>query len=146
MSPTSSSPSTPQSVFLRDENEFSPNLDRPLGRKSSKKQAKDKNSLINDSEGSITTEQWQQRIELAHAKAERQERALAQHAEQLAQHAEQLAQQAIQLINDQKRNELEEKRLALQIMQTDTTNMDPATAEYWENLKLETMRKRTFNV
>ena len=139
MSPTSSSPSTPQSVFLRDENEFSPNLDRPLGRKSSKKQAKDKNSLINDSEGSITTERWQQRIELAHVKAERQERALAQHAEQLAQ-------QAIQLINDQKRNELEEKRLALQIMQTDTTNMDPATAEYWENLKLETMRKRTFNV
>ena len=138
MSPTSSSPSTPQSVFLRDENEFSPNLDRPLGRKASKKQAKDKNS-INDSEGSITTERWQQRIELAHAKAERQERALAQHAEQLAQ-------QAIQLINDQKRNELEEKRLALQIMQTDTTNMDPATAEYWENLKLETMRKSTFNV
>ena len=139
MSPTSPSPSTPQSVFLRDENKFSPNLDRPLGRKASKKQGKDKNSLINHSEGSITTERWQQRIELAHAKAERQERALAQHAEQLAQ-------QEKQLIIDQKRNELEEKRLALQIMQTDTTNMDPATAEYWENLKLETMRKRTFNL
>ena len=139
MSPTSSSPSTPQSVFLRDENEFSPNLDRSLGRKASKKQGKDKNSLINDSEGSITTERWQQRIELAHAKGERQEKALAQHAEQLAQ-------QAKQLIIDHKRNKLEEKRLALQIMQTDTTNMDPVTAEYWENLKLETMRKRTFNL
>ena len=78
-------------------------------------------------------------IELAHAKAERQERALAQHAEQLTQ-------QAKQLINYQKRNEHEEKRLALQIMQTDTTNMNPATVEYWENLKLETMRKITFNL
>ena len=139
MSHTSSSPSIPQSVLLRAENEFSPNLDRPLGRKASKKQGKDKNSLINDYEGSITTERWQQMIEFAHAKVERQERALAQHAEQLAQ-------QAKQLIIDQKRNELEEKHLALQIMKIDTTNMDPATAEYWENLKLETMRNRTFNL
>ena len=30
-------------------------------------------------------------------------------------------------------------------METDTTGMDPLSATYWNNLKIEVMKKRGFN-
>ena len=33
----------------------------------------------------------------------------------------------------------------MKIMETDTTSMDPLFATYWNNLKIEVMKKRGFN-
>ena len=85
--------------YLGDDTEPSstPNLDRPLGRKASKKQ----------------------------------EIALEQHRKQLEIEERQV--QEIQMQNEMK------------IMETDTTGMDPIYATYWNNLKIEVMKKRGFN-
>ena len=62
------------------------------------------------------------------------------------------AQQDITLEQHRKQLEIEERRVQeiqmqneMKITETDTTGMDPISATYWNNLKIEVMKKRGFN-
>ena len=62
------------------------------------------------------------------------------------------AQQEIALEQHRKQLEIEERHVQeiqmqneMKIMETDTTGMDPISATYWNNLKIEVMKKRGFN-
>ena len=58
----------------------------------------------------------------------------------------------IALEQHRKQLEIEERHVQeiqmqneMKIMETDTTGMDPLSATYWNNLKIEVMKKRGFN-
>ena len=114
-----------------------PNLDRPLGRKVSKKQLKNKEKQI-DFERSLDHHHLNERMEVERQKVERHNKIYAQQEIALEQHRKQLEieerhVQGIQMLNEMK------------IMETDTTGMDPHSTTYWNNLKIEVMKKRGFN-
>ena len=133
-SPTGSTP------YLGDDTErsSSPNLDRPLGRKASKKQLKNKEKQT-DVERSLDHHHWNERMEVERQKVERQNKIYAQQEIALEQHRKQLAIEERHVQEIQMQNEMK-------IMETDTTAMDPLSATYWNNLKIEVMKKRGFNL
>ena len=62
------------------------------------------------------------------------------------------AQQEIALKQHRKQLEIEERHVQeiqmqneIKIMETDTTSMDLISETYWNNLKIEVMKKRGFN-
>ena len=62
------------------------------------------------------------------------------------------AQQEIALEQHRKQLEIEERHVQeiqmqneMKIMETDTTGIDPLSATYWNNLKIEVMKKQGFN-
>lgn len=121
--------------YLGDDTEPSstPNLDRPLGRKASKKQLKNKEKQTGV-EPSLDHHHWNQRMEMERQKVERHDKIYVQQEIALEQHRRQL--------------EIEERQVQqneMKIMETDTTGMDPISAIYWNNLKIEIMNKRGFN-
>ena len=79
-------------------------------------------------------------MEVERQKVERHDKIYAQREIALEQHRKQLKieerQQQVQEI--QMQNEMK-------IMETDTTGMDPISTTYWNNLKIEVMKKRGFN-
>ena len=126
--------------YLGDDTErsSSPNLDRPLGRKASKKQLKNKEKQT-DVERSLDHHHWNERMEVERQKVERQKQIYAQQEIALEQHRKQLAIEERHVQEIQMQNEMK-------IMETDTTAMDPLSATYWNNLKIEVMKKRGFNL
>ena len=66
-----------------------PNLDRPLGRKASKKQLKNKEKQT-DVERSLDHHHWNERMEVERQKVERHDKIYAQHEIALEQHRKQL--------------------------------------------------------
>ena len=108
------------------------NLDRPLGRKASKKQLKYKEKQT-DAERSLDHHHLNERMEV-----ERQDKIYAQQEIALEQHRKQLEIEERQVQEIQMQNEMK-------IMETDTTGMNPLSATYWSNLKIDVMKKRGFN-
>ena len=125
--------------YLGDDTEPSstPNLDRPLGRKASKKQRKNKDKQA-DVERLLDHHHWDEIMEVERQKVERHDKMYAQQEIALEQHRKQLEIEETQVQEIQMQNEMK-------IMETDTTGMDPISATYWNNLKIEVMKKRSFN-
>ena len=125
--------------YLGDDTEPSstPNLDRLLGRKASKKQLKNKEKQI-DVERSLDHHQWNERMEVEQQKVERHDKIYAQQEIALEQHRKQLEIEERQVQEIQMQSEMK-------IMKTDTTCMDSLSATYWNNLKIEVMKKHGFN-
>ena len=83
-SPAASSPATPQSVNLGDDYEDPTRNVRPMGRNASKLKKKNCNTNVEETPLSQVLDQYRkEKFELERAKAERHERALAQHDRQL---------------------------------------------------------------
>ena len=125
--------------YLGDDTEpsSSPNLDRPLGRKASNKQLKNKEKQT-DVEISLDHHYWNQRMEVERQKVERHDKIYAQQEIALEQHRKQLEIEERQVQEIQMQNEMK-------IIETDTTGMDSLSATYWNNLKIEVMKKRGFS-
>ena len=125
--------------YLGDDTEPSstPNLDRPLGRKASNKQLKNKEKQT-DVERSLDHHHWNERMEVARQKVERHDKIYAQQEIALEQHRKQLEIEERRVQKIQMQNEMK-------IMETDTIGMDPLSTTYWNNLKIEVMKKRGFN-
>ena len=125
--------------YLGDDTErsSSPNLGRPLSRKASKKQLKNKEKQT-DVERSLDHHHWNERMEVERQKVQRHNKIYAQLEIALEQHRKQLEIEERQVQEIQMQNEMK-------IMETDTTAMDPLSATYWNNLKIEVMKKRGFN-
>ncbi|XP_038709091.1 uncharacterized protein LOC120003981 [Tripterygium wilfordii] len=103
-------------VDLGDDSEPSSNQERPLERKASKEMLKKKKGE-EVGEGSISTftpEFWKHKEECEKEKADSHERALQQHQEML---------------------HIQRQRLNMDIIQTNTSNMDPRQAAYFKQLK-----------
>ena len=77
-------------------------------------------------------------MEVERQKVERQDKIYAQQEIALEQHRKQLEIEERQVQEIQMQNEMK-------IMETDTTGMDPLSATYWNNLKIEIMKIRGFN-
>ena len=116
--------------YLGDDTEpsFSPNLDRPLGRKVLNKQLKNKDKQT-DVERSLDHHHLNEIMEVERQKVERHNKIYAQQEIALEQHRRQLEIEEIQVQEIQMQNEMK-------IMETDTTGMDPLSATYWHNLKI----------
>ena len=125
--------------YLGDDTEplSTPNLDRPLRRKASKKQLKnkEKKTVV---ERSLDHHHWNERIEVERQKVERQDKIYVQQEIALEQHRKQLEIEERHMQEIQMQNEMK-------IMEIDTTGMDPLFATYWNNLKIEVMKKRGYN-
>ena len=77
-------------------------------------------------------------MEMERQKVERHEKIYAQQEIALEEHRKQLEIEERQVQEIQMQNEMK-------IMETDTTSMDSISATYWNNLKIEVMKKRGFN-
>ena len=77
-------------------------------------------------------------MEVERQKVERHNKIYAQQEISLEQHRKQLKIEERQVQEIQMQNEMK-------IMEIDTTSMDPLSATYWNNLKIEVMKKRGFN-
>ena len=125
--------------YLGDDAEPSstPNLNRQLSRKASNKQLNNKEKQT-DVERSLDHHHWNEKLEVEQQKVERHDKIYAQQEIALEQHRKQLEIEERQVQEIQMQNEMK-------IMETDTTSMDPISATYWNNLKIEVMKKRGFN-
>ena len=125
--------------YLGDDTEPSStlNLDRSLGRKASKKQLKNKEKQTK-TERSLDHHHWNERMKVEQQKVEQQDKIYAQQEIALEQHRKQLEIEERQVQEIQMQNKMK-------IMETDTTGMDPLSATYWNNLRIEVMKKRGFN-
>ena len=86
-----------------------------------------------DVERSLDHHHWNERMEV-----ERHNKIYAQQEIALEQHRKQLEIEERQVQEIQMQNEMK-------IMETDTTAMDPLSTTYWNNPKIEIMKKRGFN-
>ena len=77
-------------------------------------------------------------MEVERQKVERHDKIYAQHEISLEQHRKQLEIEERQVQEIQMQNEMK-------IMETDTTGMDLISTTYWNNLKIEVMKKQGFN-
>ena len=77
-------------------------------------------------------------MEVERQKVERQDKIYTQQEIALEQHRKQLEIEERYVQEIQMQNEMK-------IMETDTTVMDLISATYWNNLKIEVMKKRGFN-
>ena len=77
-------------------------------------------------------------MEVERQKVERQDKIYAQQEIALEQHRKQLEIEERLVQEIQMQNEMK-------IMEIDTTDMDSLSATYWNNLKIEVMKKRGFN-
>ena len=100
----------------------SPNLDRPLGRKASKKQLKNKEKQT-DVETSLDHHHWNEIMEVERQKVERHNKIYVQHEIALEQHRKQLEIEERQVQEIQMQNEMK-------IMEIDITGIDPLSATY----------------
>ena len=114
-----------------------PNLDKSLGKKASKKQLKNKEKQT-DVERSLDHHHLNERMEVERQKVEQHDKIYAQHEIALEQHRKQLEIEERHVQEIQMQNEMK-------IMETDTTGMNPISATYWNNLKIEVIKKQGFN-
>jgi TolA-binding protein len=133
-SPTSSTPSTPGSVSLGEDSEPLIYQDRPIGQKAAKERLKHRQGKDKVGEVSVTNLLQQFRdtvVEIEDQK--KQDRKIM------------LEQQAMMIQQSQEKQELDRIEKEEQIMKMDISNLDPISAAYFQNRKLEIMQKRGFD-
>jgi len=133
-SSTSSAPSTPDSVSLGEDSEPLIYQDRPIGQKAAKELLKRKQGKDKVGETTVTNLLQQFRDTLVEIEDQKkQDRKIM------------LEQQAMMIQQSQEKQELDMIEKEEQIMKMDISNLDPISAAYFQNRKLEIMQKRGFN-
>jgi hypothetical protein len=108
--------------------------DRPIGQKAAKKRLKRKQGKDKVGETTVTNILQQFRDTLVEIEdKKKQDRKIM------------LEQQAIMIQQSQEKQELDRSEKKEQIMKMDISNLDPISAAYFQNRKLEIMQKRGFN-
>jgi len=133
-SSTSSAPSTLDSVSLGEDSEPLIYQDRPIGQKAAKERLKRKQGKDKVGETTVTNLLQQFRDTLVEIEDQKkQDRKIM------------LEQQAMMIQQSQKKQELNRIEKEKQIMKMNIYNLDPISAAYFQNKKLEIMQKRGFN-
>jgi len=133
-SSTSSAPSTPDSVSLGEDSEPLIYQDRPIGQKAAKERLKRKQGKDKVEETTVTNLLQQFRDTLVEIEDQKkQDRKIM------------LEQQAMMIQQSQEKQELDRIEKEEQIMKMNISNLDPISAAYFQNRKLEIMQKRGFN-
>ncbi|KAL9365124.1 hypothetical protein Peur_042997 [Populus x canadensis] len=133
-SSTSSAPSTPDSVNLGEDSEPLIYQDRPIGQKAAKERLKRKQGKDKVGETTVTNILQQFRDTLVEIEDQKkQDRKIM------------LEQQAMMIQQSQEKQELDRIEKEEQIMKMDISNLDPISAAYFQNRKLEIMQNRGFN-
>jgi hypothetical protein len=133
-SPASSTPSTPDSVRLGEDSEPLIYQDRPIGQKAANERLKRRQGKDKVGEVTVTNLLQQFRDTLIEIEDQKkQDRKLI------------LEQQAMMIQQSQEKQELDRIKKEEQIMKIDISNLDPISAAYFQNRKLEIMQKRGFN-
>jgi len=133
-SSTSSTPSTPDSVSLGEDNEPLIYQDRPIGQKAVKERLKRRQGKDKVGEVTVTNLLQQLRDTLVEIEDQKkQDRKIM------------LEQQAMMIQQSQEKQELDRIEKEEHIMKMDISNLDPISATYFQNRKLEIMQKRGFN-
>jgi hypothetical protein len=133
-SPASSAPSTSDSVSLGEDSELLIYQDRPISQKVAKKRLKRKQGKDKVREVTVTNLLQQFRDTLVEIEDQKkQDRKIM------------LEQQAMMIQQSQEKQELDRIEKEEQIMKMDISNLDPISAAYFQNRKLEIMQKRGFN-
>ena len=126
-SPASSTPSTPDSVSLGEDSEPLIYQDRPIGQKAAKERLKRRQGKDKVGDATVTNLLQQFRDTLVEIEDQKkQDRKIM------------LKQQAMMIQQSQEKQEEE-------IMKMDISNLDPISAAYFQNRKLEIMQKRGFD-
>jgi len=133
-SPASSTPSTPDSVSLREDSEPLIYQDRPIGQKAAKERLKRRQEK--DKVGDVTVTNLLQQFRDTLVEIEDQKK---QDSKIM------LEQQAMMIQQSQEKQELDRIEKEEQIMKMDISNLDPISATYFQNRKLEIMQKRGFD-
>jgi hypothetical protein len=134
VSPTSSASSTPDSVSLEEDSEPLIYQDRPIGQKPVTEQLKRRQGKDKVGELTVTNLLQQFRDTLVEIEDQKkQDRKII------------LEQQAMMIQQSQEKQELDRIEKEEQIMKMDISNLDPISATYFQNRKLEIMQKRGFN-
>jgi hypothetical protein len=133
-SPTSSTPSTPDSVSLGEDSEPLIYQDRPIGQKAVKERLKRRQGKDKVGEVSVTNLLQQFRDTLVEIEDQKkQDRKIM------------LEQQAMMIQQSQEKQELDRIEKEEQIMKMDISNLYPISVAYFQNRKLEIIQKRGFN-
>ena len=131
---TSSAPSTPDSVSLGEDSESLIYQDRSIGQKAANERLKRKQGKDKVGEVTITNILQQFRDTLVEIEDQKkQDRKIM------------LEQQAMMIQQSQEKQEVDMIEKEEQIMKIDISNLDPISAAYFQNRKLEIMQKRGFN-
>jgi len=108
--------------------------DRPIGQKAAKERLKRRQRKDKDEDVAVTTLLQQFRDTLVEIEDQKkQDRKVM------------LEQQAMMIQQSQEKQELDMIEKEEQIMKMDISNLDPISAAYFQNRKLEIMQKRGFN-
>ena len=127
-SPTSSTPSTPNSISLGEDNDAFVYQTRPIGQKAAKERLKSRQEKEKVGETSVATILQQLKDSFNEIEVEKK------HDRKIM-----LEQQALLIKQKQEKQEME-------IMKMDTSTMDPISAAYFEDKKLEIMEKKSTNL
>jgi hypothetical protein len=131
---TSSAPSTFDSVSLGEDSEPLIYQDRPIGQKAAKERLKRKQEKDKVGETTVTNLLQQFRDTLVEIEDQKkQDRKIM------------LEQQTMMIQQSQEKQELDMIEKEEQIMKMDISNLNPISAAYFQNRKLEIMQKRGFN-
>jgi len=131
---TSSTPFTPDSVSLGKDSELLIYQDRPIGQKAAKEWLKRKQGKDKVGETTVTNLLQQFKDTLVEIKDQKKQDKKIM-----------LEQQAMMIQQSQEKQELDMIEKEEQIMKMDISNLDPISAAYFQNRKLEIMQKRGFN-
>jgi len=133
-SPASSTPSAPDSVSLGEDSEPLIYQDRPIGQKATKERLKRRQWKDKVGDVAVTNLLQQFRDTLVEIEDQKkQDRKIM------------LEQQAMMIQQSQEKQELDMIEKEEQIMKMDISNLDPISAAYFQNRKLEIMQKRGFD-
>lgn len=130
--PSSSNPSTPESVNIGDD---SGGLERPTGRKAMKERARKAKSKLSEGDNSSSTyfvklleEMKEEKKKMAEKKVDFMEKMVVVEQEKVA--------------IEQEKVQLEQMKEEQKIMLMDTSVMPPIQAEYFKRLQMEIMAKK----
>ena len=130
--PSSSNPSTPESVNIEDD---SGGLERPMGRKAAKERARKSNSKLSEDNNSSSTyfiklfeEMKEEKKKMAGKKVTYMEKMVVVEQEKVA--------------IEQEKVQLEQMKEEQKIMLIDTSVMPPIQAEYFKSLQMEIVAKK----
>ena len=137
--PSSSNPSTPESVNIEDD---SGGLERPMGRKAAKERARKSKSKLSEDNNSSSTyfiklfeEMKEEKKKMAEKKVTFMEKMVVVEQEKLVVEQEKVA-------IEQEKVQLEQMKEEQKIMLIDTSVMPPIQAEYFKRLQMEIVAKK----
>jgi hypothetical protein len=133
-SPASSTPSTPDSVSLGEDSEQLIYQDRPIGQKAAKERLKRRQGKDKVEDVTLTNLLQQFRDILVEIEDQKKQNRKIM-----------LEQQAMMIQQSQEKKELDRIEKEEQIMKMDISNLDPISAAYFQNRKLEIMQNSGFD-